>query len=147
MILFFLIGTALALSPLPERPPAPEKVSGECSINFPISQGQLLPDGIVSSSVQARCSAVAVPLSQYADLLNTEQWCLSLDKRYQLDTEILKNDIEWYKNKLSEETKPKPFLERTSTQRWLGRIETLLVVGVVTAGLGTTYYYSSGAGK
>ena len=142
-----LAGVALALPPVAERPPPPEKVSGECSVNFPISQGQLLPDGLASSSVQARCSAVAVPLSQYADLLNTEQWCVALDKRYHFDIELLKNDIDWYKAKLEEETKQKPFLERPSTQRWLGRIETLVVVGVVTAGLGTTYYYSSGAGR
>ena len=71
----------------------------------------------------------------------------ALDKRYHFDTELLKNDIDWYKAKLEEETKQKPFLERPSTQRWLGRIETLVVVGVVTAGLGTTYYYSSGAGR
>ena len=147
MILLSLAGVALALPPVAERPHPPEKVSGECSVNFPISQGQLLPDGLASSSVQARCSAVAVPLSQYADLLNTEQWCVALDKRYHFDTELLKNDIDWYKAKLEEETKQKPFLERPSTQRWLGRIETLVVVGVVTAGLGTTYYYSSGAGR
>ena len=147
MILLSLAGVALALPPVAERPPPPEKVSGECSVNFPISQGQLLPDGLASSSVQARCSAVAVPLSQYADLLNTEQWCVALDKRYHFDIELLKNDIDWYKAKLEEETKQKPFLERPSTQRWLGRIETLVVVGVVTAGLGTTYYYSSGAGR
>ena len=87
MILLSLAGVALARPPVAERPPPPEKVSGECSVNFPISQGQLLPDGLASSSVQARCSAVAVPLSQYADLLNTEQWCVALDKIYHFDTE------------------------------------------------------------
>ncbi len=147
MILLFMIGAALALSPLPERPPPPQKVAGECSLNFPISQGQLLPDGIASSSVQARCSAVAVPLSQYADLLNTEQWCLAVDKRYAIDTRLLISELDWYKTKLAEETKQKPFLERPASQRWIGRIETLIVVGIVSASLGATYYYSSGAGK
>ena len=147
MILLLLVGSALALSPLPERPPPPDKVSGECAVNFPISQGQLLPDGIASSSVQARCSAVAVPLSQYADLLNTEQWSLAVEKRYAIDTRLLKSEIDWYKQKLEEETKPKPFLERPATQRWVGRIETLIVVGIVSASIGATYHYSSGAGR
>ncbi len=146
MILLCLIGVALG-SPVPQRPPPPDKVVGECSSNIPISQGQLLPDGIASSSVQAHCSAVAVPLSQYADLLNTEQWAVALNKRYHLDVANLKYEVQWYKDKLNQETKQKPFLERASTQRWLGRIETLVVVGVVTAGLGTTYYYSFGASK
>ena len=56
-------------------------------------------------------------------------------------------EIDWYKTKLDEETKPLPWLEKPSTQRWLGRIETMVVVGIVTAGLGTTYYYSSGAAR
>ena len=122
MILLFMIGAALALSPLPERPPPPQKVAGECSLNFPISQGQLLPDGIAS-------------------------WCLAVDKRYAIDTRLLISELDWYKTKLAEETKQKPFLERPASQRWIGRIETLIVVGIVSASLGATYYYSSGAGK
>jgi hypothetical protein len=147
MMFFFLVAPALGLPPMPERPAPPEKVQGECRVNYPISQGRLLPDGLAKSSVQASCSAVAVPLSEYADLLGTEQWCIALDKRYRIDTTILAKDNEWYKNKLALETKQKPFLERPTTQRWLGRIETLIVVGIVSASLGATYYYSSGSGK
>jgi hypothetical protein len=70
-----------------------------------------------------------------------------LNKRYRIDTLLLEKDIDWYKNRLAEETKQKPFLERSSTQRWLGRIETLIVVGIVSASIGATYHYTSGAGK
>ena len=90
---------------------------------------------------------MAVPLSDYSDLLATEQWAEALDRRYRLDIASLQQDISWYKSKLEEETNQKPFLERPATQRWLGRIETLAVVAVVSAGLGATYYYSSGASR
>tara|TARA_R110001583_G_scaffold187396_1_gene348707 strand:- start:851 stop:1294 length:444 start_codon:yes stop_codon:yes gene_type:complete len=147
MMFFFLVASALALPPVPERPAPPEKVQGECRVNYPISQGRLLPDGLATSSVQASCSAIAVPLSEYSDLLSTERWCSALDKRYRIDTSLLQKDNEWYKNKLAIETKMKPFLQRPTTQRWLGRIETLVVVGIVSASLGATYYYSSGSQK
>ncbi len=147
MIMLLLVGSAMALSPMPQRPAPPEKVEGECSSNFPISRGQSLPDEIAIPSVHAACSAVAVPLSDYSDLLATEQWAEALDRRYRLDIASLQQDISWYKSKLEEETNQKPFLERPATQRWLGRIETLAVVAVVSAGLGATYYYSSGASR
>jgi len=147
MMFFLLVSSALALPPMPERPAPPEKVQGECRVNYPISQGRLLPEGLAISSVQASCSAIAVPLSEYADLLATEQWSIALNKRYRIDTLLLEKDIDWYKNRLAEETKQKPFLERSSTQRWLGRIETLIVVGIVSASIGATYHYTSGAGK
>ena len=50
-------------------------------------------------------------------------------------------------NKGRPQLKPKPWIDRPSTQRWLGRIETIVIVGIVTAGLGATYHYSAGAGK
>ena len=145
MMWLLLVGSAMALSPMPERPSPPERVIGECSLSFPISRGQPLPDEIAISSVQATCSAVAVPLSDYSDLLATEQWAKALEQRYKLDRVSLQQDIDWYKSKLEEETKQKPFLERSATQRWLGRIETIVVVGIVSVGLGATYHYSSGA--
>ena len=147
MIMLFLVGSAMALSPMPQRPAPPEKVEGECSSNFPISRGPSLKDEIAIPSVHAACSAVAVPLSDYSDLLATAQWAKAINSRYKLDIASLQQDLDWYKAKLEEETKQKPFLERPSTQRWLGRIETLAVVEVVSAGMGATYYYSSGSGR
>ncbi len=144
MILSLLVGVVLAVPPVPERPAPPAKVKGECRVNFPISQGRSLPDGLVSPSVLANCSAVAVPLSQYADLLANERWGLAIEKRYKLDTTYLMRERDWYQSRLNDELSPKPFLDRPSTQRWLGRIETLVIVGIVTAGLGATYHYTSG---
>lgn len=144
MILPFLVGVALGVPPLPERPAPPDRVKGECSANFPVSRGRSLPDGLATPSVLANCSAVAVPLSEYADLLGTEQWALAIEKRYKLDTVVLKNERDWYKARLEEELSPKSFIERPGTQRWLGRMETLIMVGLVAATMGVTYQYTIG---
>ena len=93
------------------------------------------------------CSAVAVPLSDYADLLSTEAWSKNLSARYKIDTAELTRERDWYKDRLDLELKPKPWLERPGTQRWLGRIETIVIVGIVTAGIGATYHYSAGTGQ
>ena len=144
-ILLFL-GTAFASDPI-SRPATPNPVDGECYKVLPINKGKALPQVIVESPGIAKCSAVAVPLSQFSDLLQTEQWGVSVQSQYKIETSTLQMEIDWYKTKLDEVTKPLPWLERPSTQRWLGRIETMVVVGIVTAGLGTTYYYSSGVAR
>ena len=130
------------------RPEPPPKVVGECLKVYPIRKGEALPPTLlVSDSGKAACSAVVTPLSQYADLLATEEWGKAIAQQYKIDTAALIMERDWYKQKFELESQPKPWLERPATQRWLGRIETIVVVGVVTAGLGTTYYYSSGAGR
>ena len=120
---------------------------GECYKVLPINKGKALPQVIVEPPGVAKCSAVAVPLSQFSDLLQTEQWGVAIQSQYKIETSMLQMEIDWYKTKLEESNQPLPWLERSETQRWLGRIETIVIVGIVTAGLGTTYYYSSGAGK
>ena len=146
MTILLFLGTAFASDPI-ERPTTPDPVMGECYKVLPINKGKVLPQVIVDSSEIAKCSAVAVPLSQFSDLLQTEQWGVAVKSQYKIETSTLQMEIDWYKTKLDEATKPLPWLERPSTQRWLGRIETMVVVGIVTAGLGTTYYYTSGVGK
>ena len=144
MILSLLVGVALGVPPLPERPAPPDRVLGECDTNYPISLGRSLPDGLATPSVLANCSAVAVPLSEYADLLGTEHWAIAIEKRYKLDTLVLKNERDWNKNRLEEEMSPKSFVERPGTQRWFGRIETLITVGLVATTMGVTYKYTLG---
>jgi len=145
MILLFL-GMALASDPI-ERPATPSPVGGECYKVLPINKGKALPQVIVEPPGVAKCSAVAVPLSQFSDLLQTEQWAGAIQSQYKIETSMLQMEIDWYKTKLEESNQPVPWLEKAETQRWLGRIETIVIVGIVTAGLGTTYYYSSGAGR
>ena len=143
---FLASGPVLGKDPLP-RPEAPAPVSGQCERNLPISEGRPLPRGLQLSSGAAPCSAVAVPLSDYADLLATEKWGEAVSAQYRLDVTELEHERDWYKTKLEEELKPKPWLERPSTQRWFGRLETLVTVGVVAVGLSAAYQYGSGGLK
>jgi hypothetical protein len=145
MFLALILSTAAwAVEPLP-RPEPPKKVDGECRKTYPIRAGQSFHPSLLSSSPAiASCSGLVVPLSDYADLLLTEQWAKSLESQFRVEVGALQMERDWYKNKLEEVSQPAPWLERSTTQRWLGRIETIAIVGIVTAGLGTTYYYSSG---
>tara|TARA_R110000824_G_scaffold1819_5_gene9039 strand:- start:1305 stop:1748 length:444 start_codon:yes stop_codon:yes gene_type:complete len=146
MTILLFLGMALASDPI-KRPEAPKSVDGECVKVYPINRGQPLPPPVFSPSGIAGCSAVVVPLSQFSDLLQTEQWGKSVAQQYRIKTSSLEMERDWYKDRLNLELKPKPWLERPATQRWLGRVETIVIVGIVTAGLGATYYYTSGVGK
>lgn len=146
LLLLSLFASAQA-NELPERPAAPVPVPGECFRNYGITKNKPLPKELTVDLMSASCSAVAVPLSDYTDLLATEQWAKLVSTRYQIDTAELTRERDWYKARLDQELQPKPWIERPATQRWLGRIETIVIVGVVTAGLGATYHYASGAGK
>jgi len=140
-----LLLLALAHADPIERPAPPEPVAGECAMVYPITRGQPLPFKLLSPSGSSACSAVAVPLSQYADLLNLEVWGKAVSDRYRIDTAELVRERDWYKARLEEESEPLPFLERPGTQRWFGRLETLVTVGVVAVGLSAAYQYGSGA--
>jgi len=143
-ILFFL-GMAFASDPI-DRPTTPSPVKGECLKIVPITKNKPLSPIIVSTMGLAKCSAVAVPLSQFSDLLQTERWGVAVHSQYRIETSRLEMEIYWYKNKLELANKPASWLERPTTQRWLGRIETIVIMGIVTAGIGATYHYSAGAG-
>ena len=146
-MMLLLLLSSLVFADLPEKPSVPEIVPGQCKRVFPINKGQPLPVELSIDLSSASCSAVAVPLSDYADLLSLEKWGNSTYKISSIEISQLQMERDWYKNQLNDALKPKPWLERPATQRWLGRIETIVIVGVVTAGLGATYYYTSGAGK
>jgi hypothetical protein len=145
MILLFL-GMAFASDPI-DRPATPDPVKGECFKVLPLNKGQTISPVVVGPDGIAKCSALAVPLSQFSDLLQTEQWGVAIQSQYKIETARLDMEIDWYKAKLEQANQPVPWVEKPATQRWLGRIETIVVVGIVTAGLGATYHYSSGAGQ
>ena len=147
VVIGMLVSGAALSDGLPPRPEAPAPIEGQCAQNLPISEGRPLPRMLSSQPGHALCSAVAVPLSDYADLLATEVWATAIAARYNVDTMLLIQERDWYRTQLEKETKPKPFLERPGTQRWFGRLETLVTVGVVAAGLGAAYKYGSGGFK
>ena len=146
--LWIFFGPAVAHAEgLIERPQTPQFVAGQCAKNIPVRKGEAISPVVLSPRGLASCSGVLVPLSDYADLLATEKWAEAVAAQYAVDTGALEMDLEWYKKKLKEESEPLPFLERPGTQRWFGRLETLITVGVVAAGLGAAYKYGSGGSK
>jgi len=144
MTILLFLGMAFASDPI-DRPSTPDPVVGECFKVVPINKSKPFSSIILGSDNLAKCSAVAVPLSQFSDLLQTEQWGVAIQSQYKIETARLDMEIDWYKTKLDQANKPVPWIEKPSTQRWLGRMETIVIVGIVTAGLGATYHYSSGA--
>ena len=146
MILALIASVAFAVEPI-VRPEPVKPVAGQCLKVYPLRTGQPLPTPLASPLGNSLCSGVAVPLSDYADLLAMEKWAKAISSQYRIDTAALEADIEWYKKKLEEESEPPPFLERPGTQRWFGRLETLVTVGVVAVGLSAAYSYGSGGLK
>ena len=146
MMILLLLGTVLASEPI-KRPETPKAVDGECSRVYPINRGQPPSQLLFSPSGTAECSGVVVPLSQFSDLLQTEEWGKAVAQQYSIKTSALEMEVDWYKKKIEEESAPLPFFERPGTQRWLGRIETLVTVGIVAATLGAAYQYGSGGTK
>ena len=140
---------AQALEPLTIRPDVPPAVPGQCAQNYALNKGKLFPQKLVgvANPAVSSCSAVVVPLSDYADLLATERWAEAVKARYELDTSMLQTELTWTKARLEQELKPPPWMDRPSTQRWFGRVETIVIVGVVSIGLASAYSYGSGVGK
>ena len=145
LLILLFSGPASARDTIP-RPESPKAVDGECAKTYPLRRGQPFPIPLADSSL-ATCSGVVVPLSDYADLLATEEWAKAVAAKYQIDTTLLDADLNWYKKRLEEESKPPPFLERPGTQRWFGSLETLVTVGVVAVGLSAAYQYGAGGFK
>jgi len=146
-LLLLLLSPSWAKEPI-TRPIKPQVVVGECAKTYPMRRGQPFPTPLLDPSPSvASCSGVVVPLSDYADLLAAEKWGEAVAAQYRIDTTLLEADRNWYKKKLEKEMEPPPFLEKPGTQRWLGRLETLVTVGVVAVGLSAAYQYGSGGFK
>lgn len=122
MLLWLLMGTALALEP-PTRPEPPAPVSGECPEAFSVTPG---------SRDNPDCTAVALPLSVAADLYATEKWAEHLAARYRLDTAELELSVQmadWKAEQLQqmlESERNQPILQRPGVHVAIG-----LVGGVV----------------
>jgi hypothetical protein len=102
-------------------------VEGECEEAIGIERGELVPADLQFDSRVARCSAVALPISEMQDLLATEAWANAVNDRYVVDVAHLEWQIEWYKDALVEANAPVPFWQQPYVP---------LVIGVI-GGVGT----------
>ena len=125
-LLLFAVSAAHGMEPI-ARPSAPEPIEGECEEAIGIERGESVPDDLRSDSGVARCSAVALPLSEMQDLLIAEEWAQALSDRYKIDTAHLEWQIDWYKEALVEANAPVPFWQQPYVP---------LVIGVI-GGVGT----------
>ena len=133
MIWLFVIASSWATEPLPVRPSLPDPLSGECSESIPIRVGQPASDVFPGGGVAA-CSGVLEPSSSFAYLLQVEEYALGLEQVYKLDRERWDAERRGYEAQIEQITRSEPWKKSSRAARWLGRIETALLVGAVVGG-------------
>ena len=133
MIWLFLVGVSWARDTLPVRPSPPDPLSGECSESGPLRVGQPFPATIADGKI-VRCAAGAEPTSSLAYLLQIEQYANGLEEVCRLNTDEQEADRRLCEAKIEELTRSKPWFESPRSARWLGRIETAIVVGALFGG-------------
>ena len=121
-----LIGAALA-----------GPVAGECSRHIPIRRGEAFAPALSAGGV-AKCTAVAVPLSELAGYLKLESRLGTADKLHALDVSILERERDYYRAALEKE-QTRPWYRSPAAYRWAGRAD-ILIVAVVLTGTATAAY-------
>lgn len=144
IVLFSLLMGPLQAQTL-RAPDLPASVDGECLVSVPVRAGDVVPIVLSGADGLAACSFVAVPVSQLAYLLKVEKYAEGLDRLHSLDVELMEIEIKWYKERVTELSIPPKWYEKPTSQRWLGRAEMLLTVGVVASGLGLAYDVGRGS--
>jgi hypothetical protein len=116
MLSYILISSAMGDAPV--RPDPPPVIEGECPYTIGLDVGNPVPTVLAADVVN--CAAVAVPLSEYQDLLLTEKWADSLHMYTVLDNELRNQELNWYIAQLEVAQTPQPFWSRASTMISVG---------------------------
>ncbi len=121
-----VLSLAAAASPavLPQWPDAPDPAHSECPESVPVRAGQKLPNLLSGESGLAVCSSICEPLSSYAHLLQIEQHAKTLEELYQVDTERLQHDVNYWRQQAQQHNS----LHR---QPWFVAVTTTLLVGTL----------------
>ena len=114
----------------------------DCGQATPLRFGGVVPPSLLTPEGTAGCNGVVMPPADVAYLLKLEEYCGAKDRLHALDVDLLEAERDWYRYRLATELEPKPWYTRPEGQRWIGRLEMLIVVSVATAGVG--YAYSIG---
>lgn len=126
MIWLWIVATSWAQSDPLVRPSPPIPAPGECSESIPLRSGEPVPLALAADGIIV-CSAVAEPTSSLAHLISIETYSTAADDLHQIEVNRLHAEIDELRT-------PDPWIERPSTQRWLGRMETALIVGIIAGG-------------
>jgi hypothetical protein len=115
----------------PELPAPARPLADECPEAVDLVPGQPLPAGLLDAQGRVRCRATVVPTSDLADLLLVDAWAHQAQPRLAL----AQLDLGWEQARRAELeaalNRPIPWTQRPETQRWAGRIETVVTFAVV----------------
>ena len=137
MILLMLSATLWAGDIL-VRPDRPDPVDMECPASIPIRAGQPVPGSLIGADGVILCTAVAEPVSSLAHLLALDEYHAALEKLHSLDVRLLEAERDYWRDRHTQDTRL-AWYEKPAAHRWAGRVEALLVVGVVAAAVRVTY--------
>ena len=126
MIWLWLVTVSWAESGSLVRPSPAIPAPGECSQSISIRIGEPVDGALVENGI-AKCSAVAEPTSSLAHLLALETYSIAADDLHAIEVGLLHAEIDGLRPE-------PPWLERPKTQRWLGRVETAIIVSALVAG-------------
>ncbi len=88
----------------------------------------------MSDTGVAKCSAVAEPTSSLAYLLQVERYSIGLEEVHRLDAEKCALELQLYETKITELSQAQTWPNTSKGQRWLGRMETAIVAGLILGG-------------
>jgi len=80
-----------------------------------------------------------LPPSQLAYLLKLEAYVKASERLHMLDVDLLKQERDFYRDQLTIATAAPIWYERATVQRWAGRVETLVAVGLAASALSLGY--------
>ena len=122
-----------------EFPSQGEPAPGDCDRAVPVRAGDLIPSEVVSADGYATCTGVILPPSQLAYLLKLEAYVKASERMHMLDVDLLKQERDYFREQLTIATRPPIWYEKPSVQRWAGRVETLIAVGLAASALSLRY--------
>tara|TARA_R100001129_G_scaffold166591_1_gene133734 strand:+ start:126 stop:557 length:432 start_codon:yes stop_codon:yes gene_type:complete len=131
--LFLLASMSWARGAELVRPSPPDIPPTECSESFPLRYQMKIP-GALSDNGIARCSAVAVPTSTVAHLLQFKEYAIGLEEVCRLDAQRCAADRALMEAEITELSRPQPWAESPRAARWLGRIETAILASLIVGG-------------
>ena len=116
-----------------------ESVPGDCAKAVPVRSGDLFPSLVAGADGQAKCTGIIIPPSQLAYFLKLEAYVKASEKMHMLDVDLLKQERAFYREQLTIATQEPIWYERATVQRWAGRVETLIAVGLAASALSLGY--------
>ena len=113
-----------------------EPAPNDCTEAIPVRTGRPLPSLVAG--------AVILPPAQLAYLLKLEAYVKASEKMHMLDVDLLKQERNFYRDQLAIATRSPVWYEKPAVQRWAGRLETLVAVGLAASVVSLRYDGSGG---